>query len=43
MGFEVEFEMMEAVPGGDGRGRWGMERRRPRAEVIGCELGHGEE
>ena len=43
MGLEVEFEMMEAVPGGHGRCGWRKGRWRPRAEVVECELGHGEE
>jgi hypothetical protein len=43
MGFEVEFELMEAVPGGDGGGGWRVGRWRPRAGMVGCELGHGDE
>ena len=43
MGIKIEFEVMEAVPGGNGRCGWREGRRGPRAKVVECELGHGEE
>ena len=43
MGFEVEFESMEAVPGGHGGGGWRVGRRGPRAKVVEGKFGHGEE
>jgi hypothetical protein len=43
MGFEIEFETMEAVPGGNGGSGWRVRRRGPRAKVVEGKLGHGEE
>ena len=43
MGTEVKFEVVEAVPGGYGW-RWRCcGRGGPRAEVVECELGRGQE